>query len=243
MEYLAKTGDNVDLRHDLELRRRTLADPFNPRVCLGENPNSDAAPTLQVCGMPSSHSAPQTHTPLSTALPSPFRICAVAAPALLLLYGALRLVDGSESGRGAGLIWNLSHIMFLIAFVLFGVLIVGLGRLATTTVRWQRTSARAAVVVGLVGVVGFVWVGLGDIFARLSDYAQLPDQVLAVGPLLFQLGLLALLVQLAATRSRQLPAWSPLLVLLGFGTIDVNLDLLPIGAALILWGLAGAWRP
>lgn len=42
--------------------------------------------------------------------------------------------------------------------------------------------------------------------------------------------------------ARRLPSWSPVLVLLGFVSIAVNLDLLPLGALLILAGLLPLWR-
>ncbi len=59
-----------------------------------------------------------------------------------------------------------------------------------------------------------------------------------VVPLLFQLGVLTLLVQLATIRPRQLPAWAPSLMLIGFATFAINLNLLPAGAFLILLALA-----
>ncbi len=49
--------------------------------------------------------------------------------------------------------------------------------------------------------------------------------------------------QLARLRPRRLPVWSPLLVLLGFIPIAVNLDLLPGGAILLLCGLSPLSRP
>jgi hypothetical protein len=55
--------------------------------------------------------------------------------------------------------------------------------------------------------------------------------------LLFEAGVLALLV-LATLLPPKLPVWSPVLVFLGFVPIAVNLDLLPLGALLILIGLA-----
>lgn len=51
----------------------------------------------------------------------------------------------------------------------------------------------------------------------------------------FELGLLTLLVRLVVRRLA--PWWSPVLVLLGFVPIAVNLDLLPLGALVILAGL------
>jgi len=51
------------------------------------------------------------------------RVCVFGAPACLLGYGVLRLMDGIDGSHRPGLAWNLGHVSFLAAFVLFGVLI------------------------------------------------------------------------------------------------------------------------
>jgi hypothetical protein len=56
------------------------------------------------------------------------------------------------------------------------------------------------------------------------------------GPLLFQAGTLGLMIHLVVAR--RLPVCPPVTMLLGFVAIAVNLDLLPLGAALIGLGLA-----
>jgi hypothetical protein len=56
-------------------------------------------------------------------------------------------------------------------------------------------------------------------------------------------GLISLTIQLAVLHPRRLAAWSPVLIIIGFGCIMINLNLLPAGAA--LFGLAlspVAWR-
>jgi len=176
-------------------------------------------------------------TPLRPAPPL-LRISAVAAPLLLLLYGVLRLVDGLDGDHGPGLAWNAGHTLFLIAFVLFGVLIVGLRGLAPASTTGQGIVVNTATAAGLIGVAGFLWVILCDLFERLEEAAPLPDPLYALSPLLFQLGLLALMVRPVTARPRRLPVWSPLLVFLGFVPIAVNLDLLPLGAILIAAGLS-----
>lgn len=179
------------------------------------------------------------------------RTAAVGAPVLLLLYGILRIIDGLDGDHGPGWAWDLGHALFLVAFVLFAGLVVGLRRLlgsagaagsSTTPGTGLRVLLHVATAAGLVGVAAFLWVILGDLFPRLGDVAPLPDPVLAVGPLLFQFGLLTLLVRAAVGRPRLIPGWGPPLVLLGFVSIAVNLDLLPIGAALILAGLLPLWH-
>ncbi|GAB3967414.1 hypothetical protein V1634_11385 [Plantactinospora veratri] len=166
------------------------------------------------------------------------RVSAVAAPVLLLLYGLLRLVDGLDGDHGPGLAWDIGHTMFFVAFLLLGVVTVSLRGMVPATSPVRRIVTGTATVAGLVGVAAFLWVILGDLSEPIREQAPLPDPLYAAGPLLFQLGVLTLLVQLATLRPRRLPVWSPVLVFLGFVPIAVNLDLLPLGALLILAGLA-----
>ena len=166
------------------------------------------------------------------------RFSALAAPTLLLLYGVLRWVDGLDGDHGPGLAWNLGHTLFLVSFVLLGVLAVGMRHLVPATAAWTRIIASLATVSALFGVGCFLWVILGDLFPGFSDSAPLPDVLEMLGPLTFQLGVLTLLIILATARPRRLPMWSPPLVLMGFALFAVNLDLIPAGALLILAGLA-----
>ncbi|MEV4654395.1 hypothetical protein [Micromonospora sp. NPDC049301] len=174
------------------------------------------------------------------------RTAAVGAPVFLLLYGLLRMIDGLDGDHGSGWAWDLGHALFLVAFVLFAGLVVGLRRLlasagaagsSTTPRTGLRVLLDVATAAGLVGAAAFLWVILGDLFPRLADSAPLPDPAMAAGPLLFQFGLLTLLIRAAVGRPRLIPGWGPPLVLVGFVSIAADLDLLPIGAALILSGL------
>ena len=173
-----------------------------------------------------------------TTTPPLVRFSALAAPTCLLLYGLLRLIDGLDGDHGPGLAWNLGHTLFLIGFVLLGVLAVGMRHLVPATTVGTRIVASLATVSALVGVGCFLWVILGDLFPDFDDDAPLPDALEIIGPLAFQLGVLTLLIMLATARPRRLPIWSPLLVLLGFVLFAVNLDLIPAGALLILAGVA-----
>ncbi|WP_457518562.1 hypothetical protein [Streptomyces sp. TE33382] len=164
------------------------------------------------------------------------------APLMLVLYGLLRLVDGLDGKHGPGLAWNLGHTLFFIGFALFGVVTLRLRQLVPATTLRRRLVANTAAAVGLFGVVCFLWVILGDLFPRLDSAAPLPEPLEMVGPLAFQLGWLTLLVMPAAATPRLLPAWSPLLVLVGFLLFAANLDLLPIGALLLMAGLAPVAR-
>ncbi|MFI7284783.1 hypothetical protein ACIBOV_31470 [Micromonospora chersina] len=169
------------------------------------------------------------------------RPVAVAASLLLLGYGLLRLIDrlDGHSDKGAWA-WNTGHTLFLLGILGFAALIVGLHGVLRTRSTRLRAVDDAAALAGLVGAAAFVWVILGDLFPRFADAVETPDAVLLGGPALFELGLLVLLYRAAAARL--LPVWAPVLVLVGFVAIAVNLDLLPVGAALVLAGLL-ALRP
>jgi hypothetical protein len=166
------------------------------------------------------------------------RVGAFGAPVLLFLYGLLRQIDGLDGDHGPGLAWDVGHTLFLVGFVLFGVLIVGLRRLVDAKTQRTRIVADAATVSGLIGVGCFLWVILGDLFPDLDEAAPLPEPLELVGPLAFQLGLLGSLILLVVRAPRRLRWWSPVLVLAGFVMFAADLDLLSFGALLLLGGLA-----
>ncbi|MFE9694698.1 hypothetical protein [Micromonospora sp. NPDC005806] len=176
-----------------------------------------------------------TDTPRRTSYPW-LRPTGVTASLLLLGYGLLRLVDrlDGQSDKGAWA-WNTGHTLFLFGIVAFGALIVGLHGLLRTVSPRLRAVDDIAAVAGLIGAAGFIFVILGDLFPRFAEAVPPPDVVLLGGPMLFELGLLALLVR--AVVLRLLPLWGPVLVLAGFVAIAVDLDLLPVGAALVFGGL------
>jgi hypothetical protein len=148
-------------------------------------------------------------------------------------------VDGWDGHHGPGLAWNLGHTLFFAAFVLLAALAVGARRLIPSAESaGRRIVANVATVAALFGAACFLWVILGDLFADLHTAAPLPGPLKIVGPALFQIGMLTLLIQLVITRPQRLPLWCLLLVLAGFVAIAVNLDLLPIAAAFLSVGLA-----
>jgi hypothetical protein len=156
------------------------------------------------------------------------RFCALAAPLFLLSYGILRYVDGLDGHRGGGPAWYLGHSMFFVAMVLFAALMVGLRGLVTRL----RPLATGAMVGALFGAGCFLWGILDDLFASFPD---LVGPLKFLGPALFQVGAVVLLTQLSAAR--RAPFWTPILMLVGFGAIGVDLDLLPFGAVVIFVGL------
>jgi hypothetical protein len=164
------------------------------------------------------------------------RTGALAAPVLLFSYGALRLVDGQDGHHDKGaLLWNAGHVLFFAAMALLGALAVGVRR----TLRYHdfanRLVANLATIFALAGTAAFLWVITGDLSPSFADAAPLPDALQIAGPAMFQIGLLTLLVQLV--RAGRLPAWSPVAVLFGFLLIAVNLDLIPVAAAILFAGL------
>jgi hypothetical protein len=163
-------------------------------------------------------------------MPPLVRFCAVAAPGLMLAYGLLRLVDGLDGDRHNGPAWDAGHVAFFAAIVLFAVLAVALGRINRP---W--TIAVPAVLAALFGAGCFLWVITGDLSESFQNNYPLPDSLDLLGPLLFQIGLLVLLVQLVIAQ--RLPVWSPVAVLIGFALIPVSLDLLPLGSILVGAGL------
>jgi hypothetical protein len=91
------------------------------------------------------------------------RLAALGAPTLLFLYGVLLLI----ADHSRGLAWNLGHTLFFVAFVLLGVLTIGLRQLVAATRVWTRIVANLATVAGLVGVACFLW-GSSEICSRVS---------------------------------------------------------------------------
>jgi hypothetical protein len=158
------------------------------------------------------------------------RFCAITAPALLLTYGIARWIDGLNGRRHDGFAWDFGHLAFLLAIALFAVLAV---RLVQGTRR--RVVAGLAATAALLGAACFLWVIVGDLFSGFRDAAPLPGPLEFIGPVLFQLGLLTLLV--LHVIDRRLPVWTPAFVLIGFAMIGANLDLLPLAALVIGAGL------
>jgi hypothetical protein len=171
-------------------------------------------------------------------MPLSVRLPAFAAPVLLFAYGVLRLLDGMDGHHGPGAAWNAGHTCFFVAMLLLGILAVGMRRVLRSAAPGQRVLSDVATVAALLGTAAFLWVITGDLF---EEFPSLPGPMPGIGPLLFQLGLLTLLVQLAVAR--RLPAWTPILVCAGFVLVAVSLDLIPIGAAIVLVGLLPLARP
>ena len=154
------------------------------------------------------------------------RLIAVVAPALMLLYGLCRYADGLDGDRGNEWTWDAGHVAFFIAIVLFAVLGDRLRRALPSTL---TVVAEAAAVFG---AACMLWVITGDIF---DSFPSLPNPLNLIGSVLFELGLLVLLVR--HVMARRLPVWSPVLVAIGFTAPAASLDLLPLAAVVVGVGL------
>ncbi|MFE4604851.1 hypothetical protein ACFRKE_28785, partial [Kitasatospora indigofera] len=177
-------------------------------------------------------------------------VASIAAPALLGLYGGIRLLDGS---RAPGPGWTAGHLALLAGLLLFVPVFAGLRRLAAPRRPAGRAAANLAAGLAHAGLLASAGQTVIDLYvgARAADRAeqnQLFERIqghpgvlpafYTVGPVLFYLGLLALLVVLAAGRARPVPVWSPVLVLAGTGLMAADLDFITVGAALWLAALA-----
>jgi len=169
----------------------------------------------------------------------------ITAGLLFVAYGIVRLVDGANGDHGPGLSWTSGHLLFLLGMLLFGAVLI----LARAAVTRRRALATVATVLGLIGVAAFVRVILVDLIvgfragnhAAMSvvrgDYDRWPGNLgtypalQVLGPILFLAGLLTLAVLL--TLEHRLTAWAPPLLILGFVLISANLDLMPVGGALL----------
>jgi hypothetical protein len=172
----------------------------------------------------------------------------ILAGGLFVAYGLIRLIDGANGDRGPGLAWTSGHLLFLVGLLLFGAVMV----IARNTLTARRPLDTAAMIVGLVGVAAFVRVILIDLIVgfRAGDHADMSTirdhydgwpvdlgiypALEVLGPILFLAGLLTLAVLL--TVERRLPVWAAPALVAGFVLISANLDLMPVGGALL--GLA-----
>ncbi|ROQ66545.1 hypothetical protein EDD93_0953 [Streptomyces sp. 840.1] len=172
------------------------------------------------------------------------------APALMAGYGLVRAAGRAMGDYGPGVWWSLAHVLFLAGVLAFVPVFLGL-RLPDGVRGGRRVAVQVAAGTGLLGaaavavqamtdlVVGFVAAddrAMSDMFDKVRDVPGVMPVVYTVVPLLFWLGLLALVTLLALFRRAEVPAWSPLLVLAGVVMAAISLDLLTVGALCI--GLA-----
>ena len=145
---------------------------------------------------------------------SPTLATRLAGPGLLLGAGALRWLDGRDGSVGDQPWLIGTHAALLAAMVAFVALVAGARGVAA-----NRGAVTVALVASAVGSVGTV-----------LDVAG--------GFVLFVLGVVGALAALAATR--QVSWLEPVLARAGFAAVVLDLDLLPLGAALLAGAVAKA---
>src|SRR6478752_2125715 len=92
---------------------------------------------------------------------APTRLAALLAPILLFAYGALRFIDGLDGRRKNGPAWDVGHVCFFIAMVLFVVLAAGVWRAVRASGGAHRYVADVALVATVFGAAIFLWVITG----------------------------------------------------------------------------------
>lgn len=167
----------------------------------------------------------------------PARFAALMAPLFLLTYGVFRYVDGRDGEHGPGVAWNIGHPFMLAAFVCFAAVLIGMRRSVRSPSVRRATATTTMTVLGVVGVAAFIRVILDDVFPDADGVLPLPSPLHEVGPLLFLMGLMGLMIDVALHEPHRMPVWAPVAVLGGFVAITANLDLLPLAAGLFLAGL------
>ncbi|MFJ8014080.1 hypothetical protein [Streptomyces sp. NPDC096339] len=170
------------------------------------------------------------------------RAAFVSAPLCILAYGAIRLGD---PGHGPGPAWTTGHIALLVGVLQFALVFPALRRMTAPATAAGRASAGAAALFGLAGTLAVVVQaaidlvvglraadrpGMERLFEEVQSHPGVLPAVYTVGPTLFYVGLVWLMVQLAVRR--RVGAWRPALVVLGTATMAVSLDLMPLGGLL-----------
>ncbi|MFI5532447.1 hypothetical protein ACIA8O_28320 [Kitasatospora sp. NPDC051853] len=166
---------------------------------------------------------------------------ALVAPVLCGLYGAVRLLP---EAREPGPSWLIGHALLLGSLLLFVPVLAELARRARALGRGIGRLLGPVAYVGVAASVGQVlvdlWVGavaedkaaMRAMFQRVQDVPGVLPALYQVGPLLFHVGLVALLCA-AVRRSTW---WSPVAGAAGVALAAAGLDLLPVAA--LLWVLA-----
>jgi hypothetical protein len=169
------------------------------------------------------------------------RIAFLAAPILMLAYGVIRLFDGH---RGPGIGWTAGHLAYLAAAILFVPVCLGLRRIAVTGHRRTANAFCSAALLGLLAIAVQAAIDLVIGFRaadkaamRVMDHqvqahAGVTPAIYTVGPVLFYLGVVALVALLAV--SRRAGFWTPFVMLAGTLMPAINLDLIPVGACCFL---------
>lgn len=171
----------------------------------------------------------------------------IAAPIFMLTYGVIRLLGG-HPGPGPG--WTIGHLAFLIALFLFGLVLLGLRRLAQSRRRGLQVAADLATAAGFLGLVAMIiqisvdlFVGMASadhaemsrMFDNFQSWPGVTPAIYTIVPQLLFVGLIALGVLAALTR--RMHPLGVILMIAGTALAAVNLDLLPAAALCYLLAL------
>jgi hypothetical protein len=174
------------------------------------------------------------------------RLAFLLAPLCLGAYGVVRILDGLDGSRGPGFAWTLGHLFFIAGLVFFAQAFWAMRTMAGRT--RLGTAGFLAGVAGAVAVggqfvidivVGFMSADrdqMGTYFTRIQDVPGVEAVFYDFGPLLFFVGQLILVTQLAVRR--RVKPWAPVLVLIDTALPFLDKDLIPLGAALLLISFA-----
>lgn len=165
-------------------------------------------------------------------------------------YGVIRILDGLDGSRGPGFAWTLGHLCVLGALPFF---VQGFAAMRARAGRGKLSAVGLWTgVVGAVAlagqfaidlVVGFLSAdrgAMGSMFTKVQDIPGMLPAFYEFGPLLFFVGQLILVSQLAARRV--LKPWTPVLVLVNAVLPLADKDLIPLGAVLLLVAFAPLYR-
>ncbi|MEV5238862.1 hypothetical protein AB0K89_07095 [Streptomyces cinnamoneus] len=177
------------------------------------------------------------------------RTAYVAGPVCMGAYGLIRLIDEE---RGPGPAWTLGHLALLAGVVLFVPVFLGLDARAAygrgAAARWFAATGLALGLLGVAAVTVQAGIDLlvgshaedraamNALFERIQSHPGVKPAFYTVGPLLFYVGLMLLVGQLAVQRATA--AWRPPAVVAGVAVTAASLDLIPVGALLFLLALA-----
>ncbi|WP_344314538.1 hypothetical protein [Fodinicola feengrottensis] len=174
----------------------------------------------------------------------------LAAPVFVFLYGLVRLLGGRQ---GPGFGWTFGHLAFLVGLALFALVVLELRRQVTVGGgRWQLYGTVAAAVAGIgllaqfgqilidlmVGLQATTKTAMTTSFHQVDAIPGVVPAVYTVGPVLFYVGLLALVGLLAVRWPSRLTVASAVLVGIGVILPPIGLNLIPIAAVVLLVGLA-----
>ncbi|MEU0564626.1 hypothetical protein ABZ297_04370 [Nonomuraea sp. NPDC005983] len=170
------------------------------------------------------------------------RIAFVAAPLLTLTYGVIRILDGLDGSRGPGPAWTTGHLAFIAAMGLFVYIFWQMRRMAggnalSTVIAVIATAGALALTTQftidiVAGLLSDDNLSMSLLTREIRDTPGITPAAYDVGPYLFYVGQFALVVQLAVMR--RIKVWTPFLVLCDLIMPNIDKDLIPLGAILLL---------